>query len=96
MIPLADGRQMIVASVYGYSGASGDAMDYISNETLLAAALVRMKSMNHIPYYLAGDFNVDPSNSRIIQAAIEAGCEAGTLNLNRAPSPSLESTPIRP
>ena len=49
LIPLANGQQMIVATLYGYTKASAHADDYVANERLMAAALVRMKSMGAIP-----------------------------------------------
>ena len=49
LIPLENGKQMIVASVYGYSGASAVADDFVANERLLAAAIMRLKAMQNMP-----------------------------------------------
>ena len=72
LVPIADGKQIIVASLYGLSGASADATDYISNEKLIAAAIMRMRQIGNVPYFFAGDFNIDPACSKIMQTAIEA------------------------
>jgi hypothetical protein len=63
---------MIVASLYGYSGASALAEEYVSNEALIAAAIMRMKNMQNVPYYITTDMNVDPAVSKILQVAINA------------------------
>ena len=58
-VPLGDGSSsIIVATLYGISGANQSQQKYAANETLLAAALVRMRAFGNTPYYLTGDMNV--------------------------------------
>ena len=63
-IPINDGQSFIVvASIYGYSGASSDPSLARTNEGLLKAALHRASTFLATPYYLCGDINIDPSAS---------------------------------
>ncbi len=61
-----------MASLYGYSGASADTHDHTDNEKLVAAAIVRIKQMKGVPYYLCIDLNINPACSKTVQLAIEA------------------------
>ena len=72
LVPLDGGKQLMIASLYGSSGASAMADEYMTNEKLLAAAIMRMRSMGNIPYFIATDMNVDPAVTKIVQMAIEA------------------------
>jgi len=73
MVPAGNGQHHImIATLYGISGASGNQADYEDNERLIMAALVRMASMGDVPYYICTDANINPANSQVIQKAIEA------------------------
>ena len=63
----------ITASFYGIAGASANVTDYDANERLIAAALLRMRSMKDIPYFLGADLNIDPQKSTVIQSSIADG-----------------------
>ena len=74
LVPFDDGkRHVIVAGYYGIAGASNDASQYKMNEQLIHWAMLRMLSFSNTPYILAGDFNVDPAASEVIQHAINTG-----------------------
>ena len=90
LVPLDGGKQMMIASLYGYSGASAMADEYMTNEKLLAAAIMRMRSMGNIPYFIATDMNVDPAVSKIVQMAIEANLAYDIVDdaFGGAPSPT--------
>ena len=64
-------RHILVAGFYGISGASLDGPKHIANERLIGYAIKRMMGFRHTPYFLAGDFNVDPASSETIQRAID-------------------------
>ena len=61
------------ANYYGISGATQDPKLYRENEILIAAAILRAISFGNVPYYIVGDFNINPKDSEVIKAAIEAG-----------------------
>ena len=74
MIPVGDGsKQIIVAILYGISGANTDNPKYEENERLIAAALIRMNTYKDIAYYICTDINVEPSKSEVLTKAREAG-----------------------
>ena len=74
LVPIDDGkRHIIVAGYYGIAGASSDLTQYKMNEQLTHWALLRMLSFSNTPYILAGDFNVNPAASEVIQQAIGTG-----------------------
>jgi len=74
MVPVNDGRkQMIIASLYGVSGANSDNSKHDENERLVAAALVRMDFYKDFAYYICADMNVDPLTSAVLTKAREAG-----------------------
>ena len=60
---------IIVAVIYGYAGASSNTKDYHDNERLIGAALRRAKHFSNMPYYLGGDFNIDPADSKVLTLA---------------------------
>ena len=71
LIPVGDGLgHIIVASAYGYSGASSANAEYIKNETLAAHIVVRMNHNPKIPYVVGTDINVDPLDSEVLALAI--------------------------
>jgi exonuclease III len=73
MIPVGDGsKQIIVATLYGISGANTDNPKYEENERLIAAALIRMNTYKDIAYYICTDINVEPSRSEVLTKAREA------------------------
>lgn len=71
LIPLQDGSDMIVAPLYGYSGASSDATSLADNEKVVAAALLRCKNMTDIPYYPCTELNINPDLSHALQATVQ-------------------------
>ena len=61
LIPVGDGLgHIIVASAYGYSGASSANAEYVKNETLITNMVVRLNHNPKIPYVVGADLNVDP------------------------------------
>ena len=64
---------VIVANFYGMSSASGSVPIYNSNERLIAAAVVRMLQFPHVPYFIMGDFNINPQCSRVISKMVSNG-----------------------
>ena len=53
--------------------ASSDAHQYNLNEQLIQWALLRMLSFTNTPYFIAGDFNIDPAASEVIQQSLGSG-----------------------
>ena len=54
--PVEDGtKHIVVATLYGISGASGNQAEYEDNERFISAALVRMAQMGDVPYYIGAD-----------------------------------------
>ena len=73
MIPVDNGKShIIVASMYGISGASSDQSEYEENERIIMAAMLRMSQMGSVPYFIGTDVNIDPSKSEAIQKSREA------------------------
>ena len=68
-LPVKDGH-MVVAVLYGYSGASAEDAVYQQNEQLLAHAYLRMRQLNSVQYFLCTDLNVNPSKSKVVSRAI--------------------------
>ena len=74
LVPIDDGKKhIVVAGFYGISGASNDASQYKLKEQLIQWAILRMLSFSNTPYVIAGDFNIDPEASEVIQQAIADG-----------------------
>ena len=91
-MPVGDGSSSImVATLYGISGANQSQQKYNDNEVLIAAALVRMLSFGSTPYYLTGDMNVIISKSSSIQKFIQAGL---VVDLPRAWTPTEEEAQL--
>ena len=91
VVPVGDGSDSImVATLYGISGANQSQQKYNENEILIAAALVRMLSFN-TPYYLTGDMNVIISKSGAIQKFIQAGF---VVDLPRVWTPTEEEAQL--
>lgn len=63
--------QYIAASLYGISGTSSSTQAYDDNERLLSAAFIRVGQMQDVPYLLAADANVNPTESVMIRQALE-------------------------
>ncbi len=63
---------LTLATVYGISGASGDAKKKAQNEALLCPIIARAIEADG-PYILTGDINIEPEESPAVAAAIEAG-----------------------
>jgi hypothetical protein len=73
LLPVKDGsEQVIVACLYGVSGASGKQSEYEENERLVAAAIARKAQFGDVPYIIATDLNVNPDKSETLQKAIDA------------------------
>ena len=67
LIPVGDGLgHLIVASAYGYSGASSVNAEYVKNETLATNIVVRINRTPKIPYVVGTDINVDPLDSEVL------------------------------
>ena len=74
LVPVRDGSSfIIVASLYGVSGASGDPALTRRNDKLTATAIHRAGQFVTTPYYLCCDLNQDPQDSAPVQTALEAG-----------------------
>ena len=59
---------------------------------LLANAVLRMASLGNVPYFIAGDFNIDPLKSQVIRAAIADGALVD-ITAAHAPAPDrLQAT----
>ena len=69
-IPMNDGADMFVATLYGYPGTGQDAQVHNDNENLIAHAVLRQKTMGDVPYFLTGDFNVNSMNSNVLTTSI--------------------------
>lgn len=72
--------EIIIANLYGISGASGNSQLREDNERLLKGALIRLAQMKDVPYILTADANVDPKNSEAIQKTINAGIAVDVFN----------------
>jgi len=74
MVPTGIGdKHVIVATLYGISGASDDKQKFVENERLLNIALARAMQFQDTPYFLIGDINVDPSLSLVVSTCIKTG-----------------------
>ena len=72
--PVNSGQDVLYfANVYGVTNASREPPLYQQNEQLLAAAVLRMLSFGPVPYFLLGDFNIDPAQSKVLRDACTAG-----------------------
>ncbi len=67
------GGVLTTACVYGVSGANSCKRAHKHNEVLLAQAIKLLIEAGDQPYILMGDFNVTPSLSPAITAAVNAG-----------------------
>ena len=81
----------MVATLYELSGANQSQQKYNNNETLIAAALVRMLSFANIPYYLTEYVSVIISKPSAIQKFIQAGL---VVDLPRAGTPTEEEAQL--
>jgi endonuclease/exonuclease/phosphatase family metal-dependent hydrolase len=73
-IALGSGRGVLhVRSLYGHTGAAQNAEAMRLNEQLLAQALAAAASLGDAPVLLMGDFNIDPSSSPVLRAALATG-----------------------
>ena len=89
LVPIGDGqRGIIIAGIYGISGAAGNAGKRVANERLLSQALVRATSFLDTPYILAGDFNINPGASEAIKAATQEGSMVDAFDEWEAGNPS--------
>ena len=69
---ILEGRYgILVANLYGHSGASSDQSQFKINEALLAAAVLRAAEFPRTPYFLLGDINIDPQHSQVLVQAME-------------------------
>jgi hypothetical protein len=73
-VPTSDGtRYIIVASLYGISGASGDPTLARLNERLIKASLMRAAQFTTTPYVLCADLNMDPATVSACKTMFETG-----------------------
>lgn len=72
--------EIIIANLYGVSGASGNSQLREDNERLLKGALIRMAQMKDVPYILTADANVDPKDSEAIQKSTKSGLAVDVFN----------------
>ena len=63
----------MVASLYGFSGASSDKGCEADNESVIGAAIFRMQQLGRIPYFLLTDLNTDPEHFQCLVEARRAG-----------------------
>ena len=49
-----------VAVIYGFADASSNTKDFLNNGRLIGAALRRARMFKDTPYFLGGDFNINP------------------------------------
>ena len=63
-------RGLLLASVYGFSGANEDAELRKDTEDLWASAMEVAASAGQQPYIIAMDLNMDIVNSRVLTAAL--------------------------
>ena len=73
-IPIEGGNQyIVVANLYGISGASGDDDIKRDNDNLIAMAIARMMMFKNVPYYLCTDANISKEESDILKGTIREG-----------------------
>ena len=60
---------LYVATIYGYSGASVQPHLWKKNECLLRMILKLASRLGNAPIILMGDFNIDPQQSSVLEAA---------------------------
>ena len=73
LIAMEGSHEHIVASLYGYSGASSDNSKYQDNERLIVSATARMVQMGRVPYFICTDLNIDPRESEGLCKARQLG-----------------------
>ena len=74
MMDIADGSKfIIVASLYGYSGASQDPAIGKKNDGLLRAAALRCASFISTPYYICADANINPQTCTAWREMLDKG-----------------------
>ena len=74
MAPVCDGSTyIIIASLYGFSGASGDPALARRNEKLASAAVCRAAQFLTVPYYLCTDLNQNPEECNPVLTAVQTG-----------------------
>jgi hypothetical protein len=74
LIPVRDGMSfIIVASLYGHSGASWDPALARRNDRLIKAAVLRAAQFLSTPYFLCCDLNQNPDTSLTIRTALDTG-----------------------
>ena len=74
LIPVRDGMSfIIVASLYGHSGASWDPALARRNDRLIKAAVLRAAQFLSTPYFLCCDLNQNPDTSLTIRTELDTG-----------------------
>ena len=74
MVSIGDGDKfIIVACLYGYSGASQDPSVAKRNNELLRAAALRCAAFVTTPYYIGTDANTDPQLCRAWRELLDKG-----------------------
>ena len=74
MVPVGQGDDFVmIACMYGHSGASTDPTLARLNERLLRTAIARAATFVELPYILCADFNTKVENSAAVTLAVEAG-----------------------
>ena len=74
MISIGDGDKfIIVASLYGFSGASQDPSVAKRNDELLRAAALRCATFTTTPYFIGTDANADPQICRAWRELLDKG-----------------------
>ena len=74
VVAVGDGNQHVHhATIYGYDGASSEAEKYRLNEDLIGRSILRMFEVGQTPYFISGDFNIDPAESNIMKAMVQKG-----------------------
>lgn len=70
-VPVKGGNTgIMIANIYGHSGASSDDAAYRSNGTLLAAAIMRAMQFHHTPYLIMGDIHIQPHETQVVTQAL--------------------------
>ena len=74
MVPVRNGECfIIVATVYGYSGASWNPAIEKRNDVLIGAAVCRACQFLTTPYSLCADFSQAPDESHPVTTAVQTG-----------------------
>ena len=73
-------RHIMVAVLYGISGAPSSPTKGCDNELLISAAMARMAQFEGTPYFLLSDLNTDPDKSPVVCAAVRNGIAKDIIN----------------